>query len=146
MVWHELPLAGSTAHKFESQIMDLEPFLAENWKAGVSPKTGNPVYERPVVMVIYREDHKFLLDPIIPKPGGTVANYDLVIASQPYRARASVDFKARRVIAPLARALGPADACSRSIPTATIPAWRSSAGCGRTTIRSPLTAIRFSRP
>src|SRR5881394_298273 len=107
MVWHELPLAGSTAHKFESQIMDLEPFLAENWKAGVSPKTGNPVYERPVVMVIYREDHKFLLDPIIPKPGGTVANYDLIIASQPYRARASVDFKAKRVIAPLARALGP---------------------------------------
>src|SRR2546421_2355876 len=107
MVWHELPLAGSTAHKFESQIMDLEPFLAENWKAGVSPKTGNPGDERPVVMVIYRDDHKFLLDPIIPKPGGTVANYDLVIASQPYRARASVDFKAKRVIAPLARALGP---------------------------------------
>jgi len=57
--------------------------------------------------VVYREDHKFLLDPIIPKPGGTVANYDLVIASQPYRARASLDFKAKRVIAPLSRALGP---------------------------------------
>ncbi len=51
MVWHELPLSGSTAHNFESQIMDLEPFLADNWKA--------------------------------------------------------VDFKAKRVIAPLARALGP---------------------------------------
>ena len=60
-----------------------------------------------MVLVIYREDHKFLLDPIIPRPGGTVANYDLVIASQPYRARASLDFKAKRVIAPLARALGP---------------------------------------
>ena len=83
------------------------PFLDENWKAGVSPKTGNPVYDRPVVLVVYREDHKFLLDPIIPKPGGTVANYDLVIASQPYRARASLDFKAKRVIAPLSRALGP---------------------------------------
>jgi hypothetical protein len=56
---------------------------------------------------VYREDHKFLLDPIIPRPGGTVANYDLVIASQPYRARASLDFKAKRVIAPLSRALGP---------------------------------------
>ena len=31
------------------------------------------------------------------------ANYDLVIASQPYRARASLDFKAKRVIAPLAK-------------------------------------------
>jgi hypothetical protein len=59
------------------------------------------------VLVLYREDHKFLLDPIIPRPGGTVANYDLVIASQPYRARASLDFKARRVVAPLAKALGP---------------------------------------
>jgi hypothetical protein len=59
-----------------------------------------------VVLVMYREDHKFLLDPIIPRPGGTFANYDLVIASQPYRARASLEFKASRVIAPLARALG----------------------------------------
>ena len=107
LVWHELPLSGNTAYRFQEQITNLEPFLAENWKARVSPKTGNPVYDRPVVLVIYREDHKFLLDPIIPKPGGTVANYDLVIASQPYRARASLDFKAKRVIAPLARALGP---------------------------------------
>ena len=107
MVWHEVALTGATSHSFEQQITDLVPVLDENWKAGVSPKTGNPVYERPVVLVVYREDHKFLLDPIIPKPGGTVANYDLVIASQPYRARASLDFKAKRVIAPLSRALGP---------------------------------------
>jgi hypothetical protein len=60
-----------------------------------------------VVLVIYRDDHRFLLDPIIPRPGGTVAQYDLVIASQPYRARASLEFKATRVISPLARALGP---------------------------------------
>jgi hypothetical protein len=107
MVWHEVPLQGNSAYRFEQQITDLVPFLSENWKARVSPKTGNPVYERPVVLVLYREDHRFLLDPIIPRPGGTIANYDLVIASQPYRARASLDFKARRVIAPLAKALGP---------------------------------------
>jgi hypothetical protein len=107
LVWHELPLTGNSAHRFEQQIIDLEPFLALNWKAGVSPRTGNPVYERPVVLVIYRDDHRFLLDPIIPRPGGTVAQYDLVIASQPYRARASLEFKATRVISPLARALGP---------------------------------------
>ena len=35
------------------------------------------------------------------------ADYDLVIASQPYRARASAEFKASRVIGPLARAIGP---------------------------------------
>src|SRR6266540_549691 len=98
---------GDSAYRFEQQFTDLVPFLSQNWKAGVSPKTGNPVYERPVVLVLYRADHKFLLDPIIPRPGGTMANYDLVIASQPYRARAPLEFKARRVIAPLAKALGP---------------------------------------
>ncbi len=107
LVWHEAALTGDSAHRFEQQITDLVPFLSKNWKAGVSPTTGNPVYERPVVLVIYREDHKFLLDPIIPRPGGTVADYDLVIASQPYRTRAPLEFKARRVIAPLAKALGP---------------------------------------
>ena len=107
MVWREVALEGNTAHAFEQQITALESFLGENWKARVSPKSGNPVYERPVVLVLYRADHKFLLDQIVPKPGGTVADYDLVIASQPYRARASLEFKAKRVLAPLARALGP---------------------------------------
>jgi hypothetical protein len=107
MVWHEVALTGTTAHDFEQQITGLVPFLNENWKAGVSAKTGNPVYERPVVLVVYRQDHRFLLDPILPKPGGTRADYDLVIASQPYRARASLEFKSKRVIAPLAKALGP---------------------------------------
>src|ERR1700730_7325770 len=97
MVWHELPLTGNSPNRYEQKIMDLEPFLAQNWKAGVSARTGNPVYERPVVLVLYREDHKFLLDPIIPRPGGTIANYDLVIASQPYRARSPLEFKAKRV-------------------------------------------------
>ncbi|HVY57458.1 MAG TPA: hypothetical protein VHA77_06370 [Xanthobacteraceae bacterium] len=107
LIWRELQLTGNSAHRFEQQIVELEPFLAESWRAGVSPKTGNPVYERPAVLVIYREDHKFLLDPIIPRPGGTMAAYDLVIASQPYRARSSIEFKSKRVLAPLAKALGP---------------------------------------
>ncbi len=107
LVWKEVAMEGSTAHSFEEQITALEPFLGENWKARVSAKSGNPVYERPVIVVLYRNDHKFLLDQIVPKPGGAVAEYDLVIASQPYRARASLEFKAKRVLAPLAKALGP---------------------------------------
>jgi hypothetical protein len=106
LAWHELALSGTTGHEFEEQITALAPFLAEHWRAHVSPTSGNPVYERPAVLVIYREDHRFLLDPIIPRRGGTAADYDLVIASQPYRARAPLDFKAARVVAPLAKSLG----------------------------------------
>jgi len=107
LVWHEVGLTGSTAHDFEQQISDLEPFLIENWRARASKLTGNPMYEKPVVLVLYREDYKFLLDQSRPRRGAARADYDLVIASQPYRARASTEFKAKKVVAPLARALGP---------------------------------------
>jgi hypothetical protein len=107
LVWHELSVIGNTAHEFETQITELGPFLAEHWRARLSPMSGNPLYEKPVVLVIYREDHKFLLDQVRPRRGVTDAEYDLIIASQPYRARASLAFKARRVVAPLARALAP---------------------------------------
>jgi hypothetical protein len=107
LVWRELALSGGTAHDFEQQIGALNPFLAEHWRARSSPVTGNPLYEKPVVLAIYREDHKFLLDAVRPRRGATRADYDLVIASQPYRARAPVEFKVKKIVAPLARSLGP---------------------------------------
>jgi len=105
--WHEVTLRGNTSSQFERQITDLQPFLAEKWTAKLSQTTGGLAYERPVVLVIYREDHKLLLDAVRPKQGAVHADFDLVIASQPYRARSPVEFKASKVIAPLARALGP---------------------------------------
>jgi hypothetical protein len=107
LIWHEVGLTGTTAAEFSEQIAALEPFLAKNWQAKHSPKTGNPVYERPVALVIYRDDFRFLLDDVIPKQGQARADYDLVIASQPYRARVPVEFKATKVVAPLTRALRP---------------------------------------
>jgi hypothetical protein len=107
LLWHEAPLTGTTAHEFSEQIAALEPFLSAHWQARHSPKTGNPIYERPVALVLYREDLRFLLHDVIPRQGAARADYDLVIASQPYRARVPAQFKAQRVIAPLVRALGP---------------------------------------
>jgi hypothetical protein len=45
---------------------------------------------------------------VIPKPGQVGGNYDLVIASQPWRARMSAEFKVKKVLGPLVRSLGPA--------------------------------------
>ena len=107
VVWHEVALSGRSAAEYEQQINDLEPFLAQHWRANVSKKTGNPVYETPTVLVLYLESHRFLLDRVIPKRGAIVADYDLIVASQPYRASAPAAFKAEKVIAPLARSLAP---------------------------------------
>jgi hypothetical protein len=106
MVWHEAALTGTTSHDFSEQIAALEPFLARNWQARHSPKTGNPIYENPVALVVYRDDYRFLLENVIPRRGEGRADYDMVIASQPYRLRAPLEFKAQKVVTPLVRALG----------------------------------------
>ena len=105
--WQEVRLSGASAHEYAEQIEELGSMLAHGWQTKPSPKTGNPSYVRPSVLIIYREDHKFLLDAVIPKPGRVFESYDFILASQPWRARMSAKFKAEKVLAPLTRSLAP---------------------------------------
>src|SRR5262249_60081516 len=52
LVWQEVALSGTTAAEFSDQITALEPFLAQNWQAQHSAKTGNPGHGRPGGRVI----------------------------------------------------------------------------------------------
>ena len=105
--WQEVRLSGTSAHEFGEQIEALGPMLAHGWQTKPSPKTGNPTYVRPSVLVLYRADYEFLLDTTIPKPGRPPRDYDFVLASQPWRARMPASFKAEKILAPLSRSLGP---------------------------------------
>jgi hypothetical protein len=107
LVWKEVALTGTTTADYERQIQELQGFLGECWTTKVDPNTGRLVPETPAVLVLYREDCRFLLDRVIPRKGEPVADFDLVLASQPFRLRAPVDFKAKRILAPLAKALRP---------------------------------------
>src|SRR5690606_3706610 len=57
--WIDVSLSGNTAHEFDEQIAALQPKLADSWQMRASEKTGNPLYVRPTVLVLYREDHRF---------------------------------------------------------------------------------------
>ena len=103
--WREVALEGHTAHEFDRQIANLRPILADWWKVRTSRNTGNPVYVEPSVIVLYRTDHRFALDAVIPKPGTPIDGYDLVIAAQPFRARHRAELKVRLVLEPLAASL-----------------------------------------
>ncbi len=101
---------GSTAHGFAEQDRRTRglPRLAENWRSGISPTTeqsgvpasGHPQAAARGSFLPARPDQP-------PRPGRVMADYDLVIASQPYRARASVEFKASKVVTPLVKSLRP---------------------------------------
>jgi hypothetical protein len=105
--WKVVELEGDSAYEYGQQLGSMDEFLVDGWQARASEKTGNPLYVKPSVLVMYRKDHRFLLDAVIPRPGDSLAEYDLIIASQPWRARMNATFKIKYVLAPLVRALGP---------------------------------------
>jgi hypothetical protein len=105
--WHEIRLAGNSAHAYAEQIEALEPILNEGWRAQLGPVSGNPIYARPSVLVIYRDDQRFLLAPIVPRQGYAPGPFDFVLASQPWRARSPAATKANNILAPLTRSLAP---------------------------------------
>jgi hypothetical protein len=106
--WREVALEGDSSHDFAEQLAALDNFLVDGWQVRSSETTGNPMYVRPSVLVLFRKDHAFLMDNVLPKQGSFSANYDLALASQPWRARMSAEFKAQKVLAPIARSLGSA--------------------------------------
>jgi hypothetical protein len=103
--WQEVRLTGNTTADYAEQIEKLDALLADGWQTAPSPKTGNPIYLRPSELVLFRADREDMLDGVIPKPGGHIEGYDLVLASQPWRAGTSAQFKASRILAPLSRNL-----------------------------------------
>jgi len=107
LIWREIELEGETSHGFGEQIRACNETLAEDWQVTTSEKTGNPVYNAPAVTIVYRKDRNFLLRPLLPKQDEGARPYELIIASQPYRARTAADVKVRNVIAPLAKSLAP---------------------------------------
>ena len=105
--WSEVALEGQTTFEFDAQIRSLEGKLSEGWETRSSPRTGNPLYVHPSVLVLYRADQRQALERVIPQRGARDGAYDLILAAQPYRARLPAERKLKYILAPLARALAP---------------------------------------
>jgi len=105
MVMKHVELTGEDSFSFGEQLRALDDFLVEHWAVAPSEKTGNPLYTTPTALVLYRGDQKFALHDVIPQPGQYEADYDLVIASQPWRSRTNAEFKVQKILCPLSRAL-----------------------------------------
>ena len=106
--WNTVELDGTSAFEYGEQLGSMDDFLVDAWQVKASTKTGNPLYVKPSVLVMYRKDYKFVLDSVLPQQAMPKADYDLVLASQPWRARMDAEFKVKYVLAPLVHALGPA--------------------------------------
>ncbi len=102
---YNLVLKSDNSYDFNSQITgnNLGNFIKKNWGIEID-KNGRTSYSNPCLIRIYREDHERHLKQFL-KNDYKNNNYDLIIASQAYRAASSVRTKVSNVIGPLMRLL-----------------------------------------
>jgi hypothetical protein len=100
-----LILKSNNSFDFNSEIAGdlLGDFIKKNWGITIDKK-GRTSYSSPCVIKVYREDNAKHLDKFL-KNDYKNNNYDLIIASQAYRAAAPAKVKVDNVIGPLMRLL-----------------------------------------
>ena len=100
-----LVLKSDNSFDFNSQITGstLGNFIKKNWGIEIDSKDRTS-YSNPCIIRVYREDNEKHLNQFI-KNDYKNNNYDLIIASQAYRAASSVGVKVNNVIGPLMRLL-----------------------------------------
>ena len=100
---YTLILKEDNSYDFHHQINKLNNFIKKYWGIEIDNKSRTS-YAHPCIIRIYREDHKRYLQPFLDNDYEN-NNYDLIIASQAYRAASLVKTKVNNVIAPLMRLL-----------------------------------------
>ena len=100
-----LVLKSNNSFDFNSQITGnlLRNFIKKNWGIEIDKKDRTS-YSSPCIIRVYREDNEKHLNKFL-KNNYKNNNYDLILASQAYRAASSVNIKVKNVIAPLMRLL-----------------------------------------
>ena len=51
--WIEMPLQGDSAHEFGEQLRGIDKELVDGWQVKANEKSGNPMYVRPSVLVMF---------------------------------------------------------------------------------------------
>lgn len=105
LVWRDISLRGSHSLDFQEQLEPLYPQLADEWQVHRG-KSGQPVYDRPSVLVLYREDHRFMLEPLLPRPDtGATLRFDYCLLNRPYLHSHPMGFRIEHVLLPVAEQL-----------------------------------------
>ncbi len=104
--WREVALEGDRSYDYQQQMAQLYSDLSQEWLIHQG-EHGQPVYQRPSVVTIYRKDQRFQLDKIIPKPNQPGRQYDYCLLNHPYLHSHTTKFRIDHMLKPVADALAP---------------------------------------
>ena len=102
--WHSVALSGTRSYDFQRQIAPLYDSLSREWLINPGAHS-QPVYARPSVVTIYREDRRKDLAHLIPEQGGSGIRYDYCLLNHPYLQSHTMRFRIDHILKPVTRAL-----------------------------------------
>lgn len=104
--WREVALTGVRSYDFQRQMAPLYDELSHEWL--IYPgRYGQPVYARPSVVTVFREDQRERLRHLIPQPGGSGPVFDYCLLNHPYLQSHTMRFRIGHILAPVVSALAP---------------------------------------
>lgn len=106
LVWREVALTGGNSYQYQQQVAGLFSDLAHEWSVR-QDKNDFPVYARPSVVTIFREDQRHALRHLIPEEGAAELEFDYCFLNHPFLHSHTMKFRVDYVLKPLIRHLAP---------------------------------------
>lgn len=100
-VWRDVALKGGHSHDFQRQVSALFGEWSREWLVE-SGDEGQPAYVVPSVAVIYREDARAAVRPLLPRPGDPALRYNYALLNHPYLHTHTMAFRTGYVLGPVA--------------------------------------------
>ena len=104
LIWRDVSLTGANSYDFQKQTAELFPILANEWTVRQG-EDDFPVYARPSVVTIYREDQREALDHLIPREGQSDLEFDYCFLNHPFLHSHTMKFRIDYILQPVVRHL-----------------------------------------
>ena len=104
--WRDVALTGSRSYDYQRQMAPLYDALSSEWQIHQG-EHAQPVYAKPSVVTVYREDQRKALANLIQQQGNTGLEYDYCLLNHPYLQSHTMRFRIDHMLRPVTAALAP---------------------------------------
>jgi hypothetical protein len=102
--WRDVALTSNRSYDYQQQMAPLFKGLSREWLIHRG-KHAQPVYARPSVVTVFREDQREKVAHLIPQPGRNELQFDYCLLNHPYLQSHTMIFRIDHVLTPVSATL-----------------------------------------
>jgi hypothetical protein len=102
--WRDVALTGTRSYDYQRQMAPLHDDLSREWLIHQG-KHAQPVYARPSVVTVFREDQREKIEHLIPQPGRNELQFDYCLLNHPYLQSHTMKSRIDHILTPVSAAL-----------------------------------------